>query len=86
MADIANALKVLKKSKSAGLDGLRSEHFIYADVSINKLLLMLFNSIIVHSFIPKELMNTMIIPLVKEKKVMLHLWTTTDQLCNQSII
>ena len=60
--------KNLKKSKSAGLDGLSSEHFIYADVSINKLLLMLFNSIIVHGFIPNELMNTMIIPLVKDKK------------------
>ena len=47
MADLANALKELKKSKSAGLDGLSSEHFIYADVSINKLLIMLFNSIIV---------------------------------------
>ena len=29
---------------------------------------MLFNSIIVHGFIPNELMNTMIIPLVKDKK------------------
>ena len=56
-------------------------HFICADVSTNKLLLiMLFNSIIVNGFILNELMNTMIIPLVKDKRVMLHRKTTTEQL------
>jgi hypothetical protein len=66
--EIVDALKSLKCGKSAGLDHLQGEHFKFADTTISCLLCMLFNAVIIHGYLPSKLMETIIIPLVKDKK------------------
>jgi exonuclease III len=66
--DIYDAIHHLKAGKSAGLDGIFSEHYTYASPKIACILSLLFNSCIIHGFLPKELMDTVIVPIVKDKK------------------
>ena len=57
--DVREAVKNLKKGKSVGFDSLSSEHYVYASD--------LFNCIIVRGFLPHKLMETLLIPIVKDK-------------------
>ena len=66
--ELKAAIKTLKSGKSAGLDGVQSEHFIHADQTVYCLLSMLFNSIFTHGYIPISLIESVIIPIVKDKK------------------
>jgi hypothetical protein len=66
--DISVAIKVLKSGKSGGKDGLRAEAFKHACKSIIVYLCILFNAVTCHGFIPQELMDTIIVPIVKDKK------------------
>ena len=66
--EVKNALKSLNNGKSAGLDLLCGEHFKYAHSSISIFISMLFNSIISHGYIPSEIMQTAICPIVKDKR------------------
>lgn len=54
--------------KSAGLDTLQAEHFKHADDSINCLLSMLLNSILTHGYMPEDMIETLIVPILKDKK------------------
>ena len=65
--EVSAAIKHLKPGKSSGPDGLSAEHFIYSHNSISVLLSMLFTCIINHGYMPGGLMNTVIVPLVKDK-------------------
>ena len=58
----------MKRNKSPGADSLTSEHFIYADEKVNVLLSLLFNCMTVHAFIPLKLMETIIVPIIKDCK------------------
>jgi hypothetical protein len=66
--DVKEAIKNLKKDKSPGLDGITSEHFIYAHEKVTVLLCLLFNCVTVHAHLPSNLMDTLIIPIVKDNK------------------
>ena len=77
--EVKEAISNLKHGKSAGIDGLSSEHFSHAHERILVLLTLLFNAIIIHGYIPDKLMCTIIIPLVKDKKLILPAWITIDQ-------
>jgi len=66
--EVKDAIKALKKGKSAGLDDLSSEHFLYAHEKIFLLLSFVFNAMLIHGYVPYRLMDTVIIPLVKDKK------------------
>jgi hypothetical protein len=50
------------------MDGLSSEHYLYADDRVYVLFALLFNSMIVHGFMPTKMMDSLIIPLLKDKK------------------
>jgi hypothetical protein len=65
--EVKDAFNDLKKGKSAGMDGLSSEHYLYADDRIYVLFALLFNSMIVHGFIPTNMMDSLIIPLLNDK-------------------
>ncbi len=56
-----------KKGKSAGPDRLTSESLIYANFNVSILLSLCFNAILNHSYIPMSLLESVIIPLVKNK-------------------
>ena len=47
---------------------LCSEHFIYASDKLHVMLTMLFNSAIIHGHLPDRLMETIIVPIVKDSK------------------
>ena len=66
--DVRNAIDKLRIGKSAGLDGLQSEHYKYADNIVSELLTNLFNAMLAHGYMPKSLMETLIVPIVKDKK------------------
>ena len=65
--DICNALKNAKTGKACGVDGLAAEHFIYADAIIHIRLSLLFNSFILHGYLPRDFMKTAIVPSIKNK-------------------
>jgi hypothetical protein len=62
------AIKKLKKGKSPGCDNLQSEHYIFASNKLSVLLCIVFNCMIIHSYVPEALLDTIIVPLVKGKK------------------
>ena len=62
--DVANAIKELKRNKSPGADMLTSEPFLYASEKLPVLLSLLFNCV----YLPTRLMETIIVPIVKDNK------------------
>ena len=66
--EVQEAVKNIKNGKSAGKDGVYGEHFKYAHESINVLLALVFNCMVIHGFLPDNLMDTLLVPLIKDKK------------------
>ena len=59
--------KKIKLGKSAGIDGLAAEHFVYSHERISVHLAMLFTSMLTHGYLPDAFMTTSIIPILKNK-------------------
>ncbi|KAL0841056.1 hypothetical protein ABMA28_014821 [Loxostege sticticalis] len=53
--------------KSPGHDGLSIEHLRHAGVHLPRVLALLFNMCLVHSYLPAELMKTIVVPIIKNK-------------------
>ena len=53
--------------KSAGLDSLAAEHFVYSHSSITVHLSLLFTCMLSHGYIPSSFMKTSIIPILKNR-------------------
>ena len=69
VSDVKSAiLKSLKPGKAADLEGLMAEHFIHADESLFVFISILLNAMIIHGHLPDSFMNTIIIPIVKDKR------------------
>ena len=66
--EVSEVAKTLKLGKAAGLDNLTNEHFRYCHESMYVLLSLLFNSMLIHNHLPATLMNTIISPIIKDKK------------------
>ena len=66
--EVSSVIKELKNGKACGGDGLQSEHFKFGSDKLSVLLCLLFNSMILHGYICQELMDTILIPIVKDKK------------------
>ena len=64
---VKEAVKDHQKSKSAGLDNLTIEHFKYASDTLYVLLSIVINCMIIHGYIPSKFMDTLLIPMVKDK-------------------
>ena len=58
----------LKCLKAAGNDALRAGSIRYVGVEINILLSLLFNAIVCHGYIPLNIMDTLDVPIIKDKK------------------
>ena len=54
--------------KAPGYDNISSEHLKYAYDKVSVILSIAFNTMIVHGFVPLSFMDTLIIPLVKDRK------------------
>ena len=55
------------ENKACGLDNLFAEHLLYTSPSIHALLSICFNAFIVHGFLPSDLTDTVLVPIVKDK-------------------
>ena len=64
---VAESIKLLKRRKACGIDGLAAEHFIYADKNISVYLSLLFTSCLIHGHLPESFMKSAIVPLIKNK-------------------
>ena len=65
--DVSDSLKKGKLGKSAGIDGLAAEHFVYSHEIISAHLAMLFTSRLTHGYLPDAFMTTSIIQILKNK-------------------
>lgn len=64
---IARILKAMSTGKSPGHDGISIEHLKYAGVHLPRVLALLFNVCIAHSYLPEDLMRTTVVPIVKNR-------------------
>ena len=67
--EIRKGLKVLKKRKAAGCDGLTTEHLIHAGDNTIYLLSLLYNSILETEYVPDNFRRGTQIPLYKGKNL-----------------
>ena len=65
--DVKEALRKAKKGKACGLDGLASEHFIYADECLSVLLALFFSATVSHGHLPHPFMLSAVLPIIKSK-------------------
>ena len=66
--DVKTAVHKLKKGKSAGLDGISAEHYIFSHDRLNVLLCLFINSCVNHGYLPVNVLDTVISPIIKDKK------------------
>ena len=66
--EVTQAIKQVKNGKSSGLDNLYGEHFKHSHAKVHVLLSLVFNAMIIHGHLPSSFMDSIIVPLVKDKK------------------
>lgn len=66
-AEVAKAIRQMERGKSPGNDGLSIEHLRYAGVHLPRVLAMFYTFCIRHSYLPDDLMRTIVVPIVKCK-------------------
>ena len=66
--EITDAISSLKNGKSSGVDQLFAEHVKNADKRVTVLLSLLFNACVIHGFLPVGLMETVIVPIIKNAR------------------
>ena len=64
---IEGVIKLLKRGKSSGPDGILSEHIIYGGLSLKLWLLKIFNNMVKFECMPECLNNATIVPIYKGK-------------------
>lgn len=65
--DVAVIIKRMTRGKSPGQDGLSIEHLKYAGVHLPRILAMFFTFCIRHSYLPTDLMRTVVVPVIKNR-------------------
>ena len=65
--DVMAAVCKLKDGKATGPDGISSEAFKYACPCLSVHLCMLFNLILKHGYLPEHFMQSIFVPLLKNK-------------------
>lgn len=68
VGDVVKAINALKNGKSRGKDSLQAEHFKNADDKLYVLLCMAINAMIIHNFTPTSMLDTILVPLIKDKQ------------------
>ena len=66
--DIKAAIEKLKCNKASGTDGIKAEHYKFAHERLIILMCLLFNASLVHSYLPLDMLDTIITPIVKDKR------------------
>ncbi|CAK1582534.1 unnamed protein product [Parnassius mnemosyne] len=64
---VATAIKNMTRGKSPGHDSLSIEHLQHAGPHLPRLLATFFSSCLCHSYLPHDLMRTIVVPIIKNK-------------------
>ena len=64
--DVIDALSAMKKGKSADEDEITAEHLHHSSLNILIRLTNLFNSMLYHSFVPRQFQTGFMVPVVKD--------------------
>lgn len=67
VAEVERAIKNMSRNTAAGPDGLSAEHLIYASNRLPVLLSIVISSMFVHGYMPKDLIHSLLVPIVKNK-------------------
>ena len=67
MNDVSKAIGTQKKNKSAGPNGVYMESFMFADVKLHVHISLLFTACLRHCYLPSVCMESVILPVVKNK-------------------
>ena len=65
--EIKDAIKNMKRGKSPGHDGLSIEHLQNAGIHMPGVLTMFFNLCKGHSYVPQEMLDTIVVSIVKNR-------------------
>ena len=65
--DIRDAIKQLAPNKARGCDGLPAEAYKFAHPVLHEMLAALYNSCLLHHFLPEAMLVVHLIPLIKSK-------------------
>lgn len=65
--DIADMIKSMTKGKSPGHDGFSIKHLRFAGTHLPRVLFLLFNYCLAHSYMPGDMIRTLVVPIVKNK-------------------
>ena len=65
--EVQSIVKRMANNKAVGLDSIPNEFYKSASQNVFIMISMLFNSFLNHAFLPKALMNVLIVPLLKGK-------------------
>ncbi|KAG7308712.1 hypothetical protein JYU34_005936 [Plutella xylostella] len=65
--EISCVIRGMVRGKSPGHDGLSIEHLKFAGQHLPRVLALLFNLCISHSYLPQDLMHTVVVPIIKNK-------------------
>ena len=65
--EVARSIQNMVRGKSPGHDGLSVEHLKYGGVHVPRVLALIFNLCLSHSYLPVELTNTIVVPIIKNK-------------------
>ena len=66
--DVMEAMTNFKCDKACGLDGIYEKHLKYVNGKLHILLALLFNALIIYGHVPKSLIGTTLVPVLKDKK------------------
>ena len=76
--EIEDIIKDLACNKSPGLDGISSEHIKFAGQQLPVLLSILMSAVLVHGYVPKSMLKSVIFPIIKKPKNVSVTKITTD--------
>ena len=65
--DICKLIEKLKCGKASGPDGISAESLRCARVRLHVLLSLCFSACFLHSYLPKSLLETTIVPVIRNK-------------------
>lgn len=65
--EVKNVIVHMKRGKSPGHDGLSVEHLRHAGIHLPRVLALFFNCCVSHSYMPKDMMRTIVVPIVKNR-------------------
>lgn len=65
--EVATVIRNLKRGKSLGHDSLSIEHLLHAGKHLPRVLAIIFSLCLSHSYLPADLLKTIVVPIVKNK-------------------